>query len=158
MNIKTYQLISESKANELLALVKEQDKARWVKHEMNYGLEGEVGNYYALFDNCMDENLRNELIAIAPDQSPLGLLKVVVNHYRIGGFIPMHVDAGAGLGCEILCLTEHQGQGLDFINENDTQIFVQDEAGICNKFEKLNTVHGVKPVDKERYSVIFIYR
>ncbi|MBW5288818.1 MAG: hypothetical protein Rpha_1139 [Candidatus Ruthia sp. Apha_13_S6] len=70
----------------------------------------------------------------------------------------MYIDAGAGLGCEVLCLTEHNGQGLDFIDENEREVFIQDVAGQCNKFEKLNTIHGVKKVDKERYSVIFIYR
>lgn len=158
MNIKTYQLTSKDKANELLALVKEQDKARWVKHKANYGLNGEIGNYWALFDHCMSEKLHDALIDIAPKQKNLGLLKVVVNHYCIGGFIPMHVDAGVGLGCEMLCLTEHQGQGLDFINENGEAVFIQDISGMCNRFEMLNTVHGVKPVDKQRYSVIFIYR
>ena len=158
MSIKTYRLIGKDKANELLKLVKAQDKARWVKHKANYGLDGELGNYHALFDNCMSEELLNELLKIVPDQAPLELLKVVVNHYRVEGFIPMHMDAGVGLGCEVLCLTENKGQGLSFIDENETEVFIQDEAGMCNKFEQLNTIHGVKKVDTERYSVVFIYR
>ncbi len=157
MNIETYELIDKETIKSVLSLVKLQDNARWVKHESNYGLNGEVGDYYALFDNCMSQDLRYLLIEIAPDHAPLELLKIVVNHYRPGGYIPMHIDAGAGLGCEMLCLTENVGQGLKFV-EDDKEIFIQDKSGYCNKFKKLNTIHGVDKVDTDRYSVVFIFR
>ncbi|MBW5288817.1 MAG: hypothetical protein Rpha_1138 [Candidatus Ruthia sp. Apha_13_S6] len=78
MSIKAYQLISKDEASALLALVKAQDKARWVEHEMNFALNSEMGDYHALFDNCMSKELRNALISIAPNQSPLRLLIIIV--------------------------------------------------------------------------------
>jgi hypothetical protein len=156
--ITQYPLITVSKTKDVLKNLLLEEKLRWVKNESNLGLNGDIGEYYSLYEHTMSKELYQLLKEIAPKQDGLLLEEIVVNHYPKGGFIPMHIDQSIYLGCEVLQLTQNEGEGLTYENELAKEVFIADKKGFCNRFSRLDIKHSVKPVKHDRYSVIYLFR
>jgi hypothetical protein len=128
------------------------------KEDINYGLEGEAGNYLCVYEDSMPVALREKLKNLAPELNDMQLEHVMINKYHKGQFIPKHIDRnGPVLGLAMLLLDNKEN--VFRYNEDDgTEIEVPDEIGRYVIFNDLWVKHEVKPIEHgDRFIVLFFY-
>lgn len=99
----------------------------------------------------MPEALRNVLWTIAPviEGCPLG--EVCVNRYEPGNGMPEHIDRAYYRHNMVIALN-NDGDGIEI-----SGLFYPDKPGEGVVFPIRSEPHGVPPVSKRRYVLIYLY-
>ena len=141
------------------------------KEYIKYGIDGEIGNYYAAeIDNrslipLWEKYFKNlEFDGLTPTE-------VQLNKYSEGSFIPPHKDEGIAFHTISIPLQTNNDNYLIFgesevysegINidkaekEGKIKVF-RDKKGYGYRFEGTQPIHWVPPVKSNRYSLVVIF-
>ncbi|WDS62253.1 hypothetical protein [Pseudomonas phage D6] len=99
----------------------------------------------------MPKALREVLWALAPDIERCPLGEVCVNRYEPGTGMPEHIDRAYYRHNMVIALND-DGDGIEI-----SGVFHQDRPGEGVVFPIKSEPHGVPPVSKRRYVLIYLY-
>lgn len=141
------------------------------KDFVNYGINGEVGKYYATeISNrslipLWEKYFKNlEIDGLTPTE-------VQLNKYQKGSFIPPHKDGGIAFhticvplqteynNCLIFGEPEiyHKNINIDDAEKEGKIKIFRDKKGYGYHFEGNEPIHWVPPVNSNRYSLVIIF-
>lgn len=99
----------------------------------------------------MPKALREYLFAIAPVIEGCFLEEAVVNRYRIGDYMPEHIDLAQYQYNFVIALCG-KGDGVEVEG-----VFVEDDPGYATIFSRKSEPHEVPVVKHLRYILIYLY-
>lgn len=157
--------IEEDKKHLVAKLKEELDKVdrcyflNRSKHNINYGVNGEVGQgYYSIKAPYLPEPVREIIEQITkPEVKGMLFELAVVNWYTEGGYIPPHVDRDDFLCFGVMPLEDKAGV-FTYYEENDLEkgVDIEDVAGQIIYTDNIMNLHSCK-ANKERYSLVTLY-
>lgn len=131
------------------------EQARWFKRNKINSIptQGDpTASYWFLGDRQQTPEFNKLLRSVAPVIPGLKLEEAIINRYLPGDYMPEHIDRSVYFVNVVVALTE-TGDGL-----TREGVLLVDEPGVAHLFAAQSVPHGVAPVSKLRYTLIYLYR
>jgi len=155
-NLQVYKVYNQEEVDEIFSVVSAIDAPRWIQR-LSLQPGRAVDNAGCSYDYCnhtqMAKETREFLKHRAPRYDDFFLSEIAVNRYNPDDYIGCHRDRHDFRRNVVVSLQT----GNDGLYIDDTGEFIKDHAGQGVLIEGIGPAHSVPPVNKTRYSLIFLY-
>jgi len=129
---------------------------RWVRRS-KLTPPRQIDNSSCAYDFCghsqMPEHVVEFYKSIAPHFEDHKLAEVAVNRYNVGDYLGKHRDVDYYRKNLVIALQDSD----DGVMIDDEQKLIKDSVGQGICIDGIGPVHSVAPVNKQRYSLVYLY-
>lgn len=132
------------------------EEPRWVKRKTltpPRQVDGSSCSYDFCGHSQMPKHIVEFLKSIAPHFDNHRLAEIALNRYNIGDYLGKHRDFDYYRKNLVIALQD----GNDGLTINDNDEFIKDSLGEGVCIDGIGPVHSVAPVNKKRYSLVYLY-